>query len=232
MASQILIQQPYETFDGGPQSNYITWIEGYKYWCESFGFSAKEMCLKFPTFLKGEAFYMYQEFSHEVKVNWPELEKAFIQCYSNGDMYTLWDMDFHKLSLRKGDSIEDYISKTRDLGTKLCLPREMIASHMRIKVYREMRDTLFLGLPHGSSTFKVANKIRLLGQLDSEEIENSDQNVEAKSPNVQPKCTECEALKSKVSNLETIVMTQVNQKNHLPFQNIDNCGKNGVCQVS
>ncbi len=83
MASKIPIQQPYEKFDGSLSSNYVTWIQGYKYWCESLGFSSEEMCLKFPTFLEAEAFARYQKYSKEVKVDWPELEKTFVQSFSN-----------------------------------------------------------------------------------------------------------------------------------------------------
>ena len=158
----IVQNKSYDTYSGKLSENHTSWLLGYISFCNAANYTEKERCQIFPTYLRGEAVTKYYTWPEEVKNDWDRLKTAFLEYGGGAEREHLWGTELARTKLEEGGSVDEYIQKMRDLGTKIGLAKREIARHM----VNNLTPALFNAiLPFGLSDLdEIVAKLRLLGR--------------------------------------------------------------------
>ncbi len=160
--SKITVHQDrYSTYSGDLSEDHEAWARGYRAWAESACLTEDEMCRTFVTFLKSDALAKYYTWPREVRYNYDELERAFLDYWGSEERCSVWMMELQNLKMKEGDNVDSYIKKMCDLGRKLNLADKVVASHIVSNLPKRLKDAM---LTHG--TKKLSETIMQLKILD------------------------------------------------------------------
>ncbi len=151
MANITAPQENYTTFSGDLNESHNLWLKGFMSWCQAAALTENQRLRKFPTLLKKNALAKYYTWPDNVKNDWDELERTFLEYWGSPERCSIWAMELSNLKMKSTDKIDDFIQKIVDLGNRLSLDEVQIRSHLINNLTPSLKMAMLTGGTNGLS---------------------------------------------------------------------------------